>query len=114
MTPGDLVRSSRIRAGLTQTQLARRAGTSQPVISAYEHDRRDPGVTTLRRLLAAANTALELRTASLMVSSGAERQPTATTHPEHLVDVLLLADAIPARLRGDLAFPRLDSHRSRH
>ncbi|MDQ3470739.1 MAG: helix-turn-helix domain-containing protein, partial [Actinomycetota bacterium] len=42
MTPAALIRTTRTRAGLTQAELARRAGTSQPVISAYEHGRRDP------------------------------------------------------------------------
>ncbi len=36
----------RRRQGSAQAELARRAGTSQPVISAYEHGRRDPTVGT--------------------------------------------------------------------
>ena len=46
MKPETLIRAARRRAGLTQAELARRAGTSQPVVSAYEHGRRDPSVGT--------------------------------------------------------------------
>ena len=42
MTPAQLIEAVRRRHGLTQVELARRAGTSQPVVSAYEHARRDP------------------------------------------------------------------------
>lgn len=103
-----LVRA-RTRAGLTQAQLAARARTSQPVISAYEHGRRDPSVTTLRRLVAATGADLELRVGE----RNQDRVPPARTDAEHgarFVDVLLLADAIPRRrTRGPLAFPRLES-----
>ena len=61
MLAAHLLRAARVRAGLTQAELARRAGTSQPVISAYEHGRRDPTVQTLARLLAAAGADLVLR-----------------------------------------------------
>jgi len=99
-----------MRHGLTQRELGARLGISQPVISAYEHGRRDPSVGTLTRLIGGANERLELRLAS--------RQP--ATHPligpsEHaaaLVDVLLLADAIPHRRPiRPLSFPRIDSRR---
>lgn len=54
-----LIRMARRQAGLTQTELADRAGTSQAAISAYESGRRSPSVDTLVRILAA--TGLELR-----------------------------------------------------
>ena len=53
MDAATLIRRARIRRGLTQARLARNAGTSQPVVSAYEHGRRDPSLETLRRLIAA-------------------------------------------------------------
>jgi transcriptional regulator with XRE-family HTH domain len=106
MTPGQLLRRSRTRAGLTQAELARRAGTSQPVVSAYEHDRRDPTIGTLRRLLRATNATLELRTTTPAVGAAPATDPTTERQrAERLVDVLLLADAIPARPRGELTFP---------
>jgi transcriptional regulator with XRE-family HTH domain len=54
-----LIRMARRQAGLTQTELAARVGTSQAAVSAYESGRRSPSVDTLVRILAA--TGLELR-----------------------------------------------------
>jgi len=50
--PADLLRALRRRHGLTQADLAQRAGTSQPVISAYERGQRDPTYRTLQKLVA--------------------------------------------------------------
>jgi transcriptional regulator with XRE-family HTH domain len=52
--PGALLERVRGRAGLTQEELARRAGTSRPTLSAYEHGRKSPTVATFARLLAEA------------------------------------------------------------
>ena len=105
--PAELLRVARRRFGLSQSELAMRAGTSQPVISAYEHGRRDPTTRTLRRLVAATGGQLELRLASEPPDI-----PPPTSIKEHgnrLVDVLLLADAIGHRNRAPLTFPRIDS-----
>lgn len=48
----------RLRAGLTQTELAERAGTSQPTIAAYEGGAKSPTLRTLERLAGAAGTEL--------------------------------------------------------
>jgi len=111
MEAAELLRVARRRQGLSQATMAARAGTSQPVISAYEHGRRDPTTATLRRLIAATGERLDLR---LAPTTDAPAIPPATTPAEHaarLVDVLLLADAIPTRRRArpPLAFPRIDS-----
>ena len=107
MEAKELIRWARRRQGLSQATLAARAGTSQPVTSAYEHGRRDPTTNTLRRLVAATGERLELRLAAEPLAV-----PPANTPAEHaarLVDVLLLADAIPTRPRPALAFPRIAS-----
>lgn len=52
-SPGTLIRQARRRARLSQTDLARRAGVAQSVISAYESDRREPGLRTLAKLIEA-------------------------------------------------------------
>ena len=85
----------RRRQGLSQADLARRAGTSQPVISAYEHGRRDPSFGTLERLVEAAGE--RLRIGADAGSHGPPPARDAAEHARRLVDVLLLADAIPAR-----------------
>lgn len=53
----ELVYAARTRAGLTQTELARRMGTQQSVISAVENGGQVPSVSTLWRIA----RALELR-----------------------------------------------------
>ena len=105
MDAAALLRSTRVRRGLSQAQLAQRAGTSQPVISAYEHGRRDPSTATLRRLVAAAGERLELRIAPEPPAIPPPDGPEG--HAARLVDVLLLADAIPHRARPRLDMPRI-------
>jgi predicted nucleotidyltransferase/DNA-binding XRE family transcriptional regulator len=53
LTSGAMIRDARARARLSQTDLARRAGVAQSVISAYESDRREPGLRTLTKLIEA-------------------------------------------------------------
>lgn len=50
---GTMIREARLRARLSQTDLARRAGVAQSVISAYESDRREPGLRMLAKLVEA-------------------------------------------------------------
>lgn len=47
---GDLIREARKRAGLTQAELAGRAGTTQSSIARWESGRTQPGFDTVRRL----------------------------------------------------------------
>ena len=58
MTAQKLLRDSRARAGLTQRQLAHRAGIAQPTIARIEAGVADPRVETLARLLAACGASL--------------------------------------------------------
>ena len=108
MSPAALIRAVRRRQGLTQADLARRAGTSQPVISAYEHGRRDPTYETLRKLVEAGGERLQLD--AVMPRSDLPPPADAWEHARRLLDVLSLADAIPARRRNAmLTAPRLVS-----
>jgi transcriptional regulator with XRE-family HTH domain len=108
MEPGELIRAVRRRRGLTQSALARQAGTSQPVVSAYEHGRRDPTYATLRRLVEAGGERLVLRAGP--PDDGPPPAADAAEHARRLVDVLLLSDAIPTRPRATrLRAPRLVS-----
>ncbi len=52
---------ARLRAGLSQTELARRAGVTQSVISAYESGARQPSLPVLERLVAATGLVLDLQ-----------------------------------------------------
>jgi transcriptional regulator with XRE-family HTH domain len=106
--PALIIRSVRRRQGLTQAELARRAGTSQPVISAYEHGRRDPTYQTLRKLVESGGERLHLAAAPV----GPDQPPPADVveHARRLLEVLTLADAIPVRRRSSvLRAPRLIS-----
>ena len=107
MEPAELLLTARQRRGLSQAELAARAGTSQPVVSAYERGRRDPTTGTLRRLIAAAGERLELRLASEPPQIPPPSSP--EEHGDRLVDVLLLADAVGHGRRAPLTFPRIDS-----
>lgn len=104
MDVGRQITEARERAGLTQAQLAERAGTAQSAISAYEAGRKQPSALTFVRLLAAAGTRLEavpaepVRTASL-----AERE----RRGRILEQVIELAEALPARHAERLPYPPL-------
>jgi len=53
-TAGALLRKARVAAGLSQAELAARAGVTQSVISAYESGHRQPALGTLAALIEAA------------------------------------------------------------
>ena len=50
---GALVKAARMRAGLTQAQLAELADTSQSAIAAYEAGEREPTIPVLQRMVSA-------------------------------------------------------------
>jgi len=54
-----LLRRARADAALTQAELARRAGTSQSAVAAYEAGTKTPSADTLDRLLRAAGVRIE-------------------------------------------------------
>ena len=53
--------AARNRAGLTQTELARRMGTTQPVVARMEGGRVQPSLQTLQRLAKATGSKLMIR-----------------------------------------------------
>lgn len=61
MLSGDLLREARLRAGLTQDELAERAGTARSQISRYERGDVLPSLETLRRLVRACGLELGFR-----------------------------------------------------
>lgn len=60
MSPSVLVRDARKHAGLTQAELAERAGVTQSVIARLERGAGNPTFATLERVLHAAGHRLEL------------------------------------------------------
>lgn len=50
----EILVDARRAAGLSQRQLAARAGVTQPAVALYERGRRQPSFATLRKLVAAA------------------------------------------------------------
>jgi transcriptional regulator with XRE-family HTH domain len=94
-TAAALIREGRRRAGISQTELARRAGVSRTTVNAYERGRREPGVEALARLLRSAGLRLEVA-----------RYPDAAEAGRDLEDLLGLVDAIEVeRPRRPLRFP---------
>src|ERR1700720_3509408 len=85
--------------GLSQAEIARRSGIPQPVLSAYEHGRRQPSVAALARIAGAAG--VELNVTSLSDEAALARAGRV------LIDVLDLADKMPSRPRGELRYPPL-------
>ena len=92
-----LLRQARERAGLTQADLARRAGVTRSVLNVYESGRREPGSEALARILAAAGFRLCLRPS---VRDLDDRRAARI-----LAQVLDLAEALPGRRRGALRYP---------
>jgi uncharacterized protein len=60
VTAGALLRQARKRAGLSQVELATRAGVTQSVISAYESGHRQPSIPALAALVDAAGYELAM------------------------------------------------------
>jgi transcriptional regulator with XRE-family HTH domain len=86
-------------SGLTQAELARRAGMPRSVVNAYVHDKREPGEKALVRLAAAGGFELKLVRREPPVDVGRASKL--------LVQVLELAEALPFRPKRELTYPRL-------
>lgn len=60
MTSGELMRTARKRAGLSQAELAERLATPRSQVARWEADSVDPGFATTRRVLRACGFDLSL------------------------------------------------------
>ena len=58
MTLGERIAAARAKAGLTQIELARRAGIAQPTLSILERGQKDASWATLTRIAAALGTSV--------------------------------------------------------
>jgi len=70
MDTAALLRQARQVAGLSQAELAARAGTSQPAIARYESGAVSPSVRTLERLLYALGRQLRLTAEPVDLAAG--------------------------------------------
>lgn len=61
MRAAAILSRARHAAGLSQRELATRAGTSRPTLSAYEHGRKSPSLETAARIVGAAGFDLALQ-----------------------------------------------------
>src|SRR4051794_27271766 len=94
-----LAEQIRAQCGLSQAELARRAGMPRSVVNAYVKGTRDPGVETISRLAAAGGLELKL---------GRRNPPVdADRAGRLLVQVLELAEALPFKPRATLGYPYL-------
>jgi transcriptional regulator with XRE-family HTH domain len=95
----SLVAQVKAQSGLSQAELARRAGLPRSVVNAYMRGSRDPGADALTRIAAAGGFELQL---------GRRKPPVdAERAGRILVQVLELAEALPFRPRPELDYPRL-------
>jgi uncharacterized protein len=104
MEAAAALRDARRRAGLTQNALAKRAGTSQATISAYETGAKEPSISTLTRLLAATGHSIQI------TETSPSHQPSSRELRRRgriLAEVLGLAEALPAHRRRTLEYPQL-------
>jgi transcriptional regulator with XRE-family HTH domain len=93
------------RSGLSQAELARRAGLQRSVLNAYLHGSREPGGGALLRIAAAAGMGLQV---------GARRPPVDPDRASRiLTQVLELAEALPFRPRAEMEFPPLNQRLAR-
>lgn len=92
---GELIARVRRDVGLTQAELARRAGTSQAMVARYETGMASPTVRTLARLLRAAGR--ELVISSPESGSADLSGPVAGVLREHRAAIRAAAEAVGAR-----------------
>lgn len=99
MSASALIADVLEQSGLTQAELARRAGLPRSVLNAYLHGNREPGVDVLLRIASAGGARLEI----------GERRP--PVDPERasriLVQVLGLAEALPYQPGAEMRYPPL-------
>ncbi|HZT67034.1 MAG TPA: helix-turn-helix domain-containing protein [Acidimicrobiales bacterium] len=90
-SPGALLREARKRAGLSQVELAKRAGVTQSVVSAYESGARQPSLPTLQRLVQATGCELKVLVQEQSPREGRDRGSLARHLARHSAEVREIA-----------------------
>jgi transcriptional regulator with XRE-family HTH domain len=75
MRGGDLIREARRRAGLSQAELAERAGTAQSGIARWESNATSPSLDDVRRLIRLCGLDLEVSIVPYDDSDIAQAEP---------------------------------------
>jgi transcriptional regulator with XRE-family HTH domain len=102
---GELLGVVRRRAGLSQDDLARRAGTSGPTVAAYERGRKEPRWSTFARLVDAGGATATVTIIPNVAAQGltrSERQSLAL-HQAVLLRLLADPDGVRSRARVNLS-----------
>lgn len=99
MSPAALIADILASSGLSQAELARRAGLPRSVLNAYLKGHREPGVDALLRIAAAGGVELGIEK---------RRPPVDPKRASQILNqVLGLAEALPYRPRAEMAYPPL-------
>lgn len=96
---GDLIREARLRAGLTQYQLAERSGRDRSVIARWEHGTVAPSVETLVELVRVCGFDLPLELVPYERPTGERLRKNALLSPERRVLRFLQAHSKEGRKR---------------
>ncbi len=100
MIGGELVREARKRMGLTQRELAARAGTTQSAIARLESCRTDPSLVDVLRLIRL--TGLDLRVALVPLDESDLHQADPGTCAEARLDRLTSTVGLMGSLRDEV------------
>ncbi len=107
MHAGDAIREARRRAGLTQAELASRAGTTQSAVARVERGRTSPTLDYLTRLLEACGFELEYQLVPLEEHDWTlvqgNRQLDASARVEKLLAAIRFAAAARASREASVA-----------
>lgn len=106
MRSAALIREHRKRAGLTQAELARAAGTSQPTIAKYEAGKAEPRAGTLDRILAACGARISAEPGPVTPTHIPARGPRGRLlrrHRDEIVSVIEAAGLSNPRVFGSVA-----------
>lgn len=106
MRSATLIREHRKRAGLTQAELARAAGTSQPTIAKYEAGKAEPRAGTLDRILAACGARISAEPGPVTHTHIPARGPRGRLlrkHRDEIVSVIEAAGLSNPRVFGSVA-----------
>ena len=104
MNSGLVLRSARLDAGLTQSELALRAGTSQAAVARYECGSVSPSIATFERLIHATGheLVLDTRPAAATDLSGARAIKLRRNRAE-VLDLARQSGALNVRIFGSVA-----------